>query len=935
MNFLPTGKGSLSHYPGGHVSSILFSKELTDVLKNVHDQIPANLDTALHSTIPPEAKDMLKRSNDMLKTFMDRLAGEFNLPKQGLHLKMGRYAPHGRYKPYIWGAFIPNKVKAPSHTTPQLYIFRSSRMFGWGLCPSDKARKDSTFMAIYKRILNENRTSVDALFAEGFVARTGDDDTSEHSSDIDAFFGSSTLLFERYYPTSNLPSEDEFEKAVLEDFKKLIPLYNKIVSACVVYDLLEKSSKSEDQAELFEKWDEWFDGANDVARQEVPEYLQTELGKEWDNLSHLWTIGRREALKAFDFAKRGMPIPEELIQALLFGRLRRTAYTGAWRSGVKESFAKILLAIDAFVQKYPNGCDDTQYDSLMERVKEICGFKVESFVTRFLCDLAPNVYLPYGQFTVSALRSTAKLLGQTPSKNLSDKNYESMCQEARRLCELVPDLPKEEKLYVFDHFLYWINLEYSGDKQSPKTQTTESISDSAHFWKISCGRTGRYSAIHKSKGLISIGWGEGLDPRKFDTLEQLHKAYESLGDQTYDAGHAARQCWTFAREIKKGDYIFGYGTGTVLMVGIDQGEYDFINVEKWAAEQDGFIASDHRHIRRVKWLSNTPVETIQLNPILKKKIERNQTIIPLTKEEGEEILNLAGVSEEVERSQPELSLSIDSLCERSLKSKSFFETIERRLLSKRQVVFFGPPGTSKTHIAKIFAEWFSQGGQVASVQFHPSYSYEDFIEGYRPSNDSTSNQFKLDTGVFKDFCKKALAAQPTRHVFIIDEINRGNLPQIFGELLHLLEYRNEEITLPYSKSPFVIPDNVFIVATMNSADRSIAMVDYALRRRFEFFTFPADSVSLRQFLEQHECKLPINNVVAFFEQINSVVGQELGKHYQVGHTYFMKTGLTEEGLRDIWNYSVLPLLEEYFFDNPRALEALDFDKLWTQGSIAA
>lgn len=917
------------------MSSILLSQELTEVLKSVLDQIPENLDTAAHSTIAHDAKDMLKRSNDTLKDFMDRLAGEFNLRKHGVHLKMGRYAPHGRYKPYIWGAFIPNSVKAPSHITPQLYIFRSSRVLGWGLCPSDKARKDSTFMATYKRILIENRKLVESLFSDGFSGRVGEDESGGHSDDVNALFNSSTLLFERYYPTSKLPSDAEFAKIVSEDFRKLLPLYSQIIATCVAQDLLEKNTKSSDQSDLFEKWDEWFDGANDIAKQEVPEYLQAELGKEWDDLAHLWTIGRREALKAVSLAKSGKTIPEELVQALLFGRLRRTAYTGAWRSSVKDNLSKILVEIESFSKNYPEGCSDDKFDGLIDRIKEICGFRVEAFVTRILCDLAPNVYLPYGQFTVPALRSAAKLLGQTPSKGLTEKNYESMCQEARRLCGFVPDLPKDEKLYVFDHFLYWINLKYGSEVQSEKEAVEASSLDEVKFWKISCGRTGRYSAVHKSKSLISVGWGDGFDPRNFESPEKLQDAYESLGDKSFDAGHAARQCWVFSREIKKGDYIFGYGSGTVLMIGVDQGEYDFVNVEKWAAENANLIDSDHRHIRKVQWLPVGPIETIQLNPILKKKLERNQTIIPLTRNDGEEILNLAGINEENVSVQSEPSMSIDTLCTRSLKPTSFFETIERRLLSKRQVVFFGPPGTSKTHIAKLFAEWFAKGGQVASVQFHPSYSYEDFIEGYRPANDNTSKQYKLDTGVFKDFCKKALAAQPHRHVFVIDEINRGNLPQIFGELLHLLEYRNEEITLPYSKSPFVIPDNVYIIATMNSADRSIAMVDYALRRRFEFFTFPADASTLEKFLEQHDCKLPIKSVLTLFEKINAVVGQELGKHYQVGHTYFMKSGLTEEGLRDIWNYSIMPLLEEYFFDNPRALEVLDFEKLWAQGSIAA
>ena len=300
---------------------------------------------------------------------------------------------------------------------------------------------------------------------------------------------------------------------------------------------------------------------------------------------------------------------------------------------------------------------------------------------------------------------------------------------------------------------------------------------------------------------------------------------------------------------------------------------------------------------------------------------------------------MAGVGDDLfeeVRGEDTRTLSLEDLCDQTSKAPEFFETLKRRLEAKRQVVFFGPPGTSKTHAAKLFANWFTNGeGLVKSVQFHPSYCYEDFIEGFRPANDKSGRQFALEPGVFKEFCKQALRNRDQKHVFIIDEINRGNLPQIFGELLYLLEYRDEEATLPYSKSPFSIPDNVYIVATMNSADRSIAMVDYALRRRFEFFDFPPDVNVLKNYLQSSDAKVDGERIISLFEKVNSVVGQELGKHYRIGHTYFMKPNLDENTLKELWQFSVMPLLEEYFFDNSQALELLRFESLWGKKAEAA
>jgi 5-methylcytosine-specific restriction protein B len=161
-----------------------------------------------------------------------------------------------------------------------------------------------------------------------------------------------------------------------------------------------------------------------------------------------------------------------------------------------------------------------------------------------------------------------------------------------------------------------------------------------------------------------------------------------------------------------------------------------------------------------------------------------------------------------------------------------------------------------------------------------------------------------------------------RFVLIIDEINRGNLARILGELILLLEYRDTPILLPYSGDVFRLPPNLYLIGTMNSADRAIALVDFALRRRFAFFNFQPRSDVLAKFLSDNPPKVSINLVLTLFEGLNKKIieSKNLGKPFAIGHSYFMERDLTEERLERIWQTKIEPLLEEYFYDSPGELE---------------
>ena len=252
----------------------------------------------------------------------------------------------------------------------------------------------------------------------------------------------------------------------------------------------------------------------------------------------------------------------------------------------------------------------------------------------------------------------------------------------------------------------------------------------------------------------------------------------------------------------------------------------------------------------------------------------------------------------------------------------------RELLDlKRQLILQGVPGTGKTHVARCLARLLTGGRDeaVRLVQFHPAYSYEDFVEGIKVRSVEVNGRhdvtYPVEDGLLCSFAAEAARRPSEPHVLIIDEINRGNLPRIFGELLYLLEYREQAVALPYSRREFRLPANLYLVGTMNAADRSVALVDQALRRRFSFLDMPPDAAVLRAWLAAHPPAAGPEfaaAVVGLFERLNVRLRADLGPQQQVGHSYFMVPDLDAGRLRLVWEHHVRPLLEEYFARAPGA-----------------
>lgn len=269
-----------------------------------------------------------------------------------------------------------------------------------------------------------------------------------------------------------------------------------------------------------------------------------------------------------------------------------------------------------------------------------------------------------------------------------------------------------------------------------------------------------------------------------------------------------------------------------------------------------------------------------------------------------------------------LTQCANEICIKEDEINRWKRTIER----KHQAIIYGSPGTGKTFIAQKIAQHLISDSEGFSelVQFHPAYTYEDFIQGIRPQSQNGQLTYSIVPGRFLEFCKKAESRKGIC-VLIIDEINRANLAQVFGELMYLLEYRDKEIPLAGGNS-FRIPSNVRIIGTMNTADRSIALVDHALRRRFAFIEIRPNYDVLRKYHEKRNTGFKVDGLIQVLQKLNLAIAD---KNYELGISFFLTEKLAED-IEDIWKMEIEPYLEEYFFDRLEKVDEFRWDKIEKQ-----
>ena len=394
---------------------------------------------------------------------------------------------------------------------------------------------------------------------------------------------------------------------------------------------------------------------------------------------------------------------------------------------------------------------------------------------------------------------------------------------------------------------------------------------------------------------------------------QSYTAYNEKGNK--------RRMFDCFESIKPGDLIIGYESSpnmkvTAIFECTAALHEDENEVQKIEFKIQRFLN------RTIAWEDLLQVESFKDAEVVK----NNQgSLYPLTKIQFDAILSL-----EYDYNIPKYNLE-------NLKSDSFvrdeqLEKIISTLKLKKNVILQGPPGTGKTFVANKLAYALlgeKDDSRIEMVQFHQSVSYEDFIQGYRPTEDGS---FKLKNGIFYKLCARALKNPEKPYLVIIDEINRGNLSKIFGELLMLIENDKRSsdyaINLMYSEtdeSRFYVPKNVYIIGTMNTADRSLAVVDYALRRRFAFFTLrPEFKDKFMNYLETWGISNKmINKIVTSLNALNKAISDELGIGFEIGHSFFTPTNdleFEEEWYKGIIEFEIVPLLQEYYFDDSNALQ---------------
>lgn len=369
-------------------------------------------------------------------------------------------------------------------------------------------------------------------------------------------------------------------------------------------------------------------------------------------------------------------------------------------------------------------------------------------------------------------------------------------------------------------------------------------------------------------------------------------------------------------DAKAGDLVIGYEAAPVKKI---------TAICRIAAEQDG----EEIYFEKMEGLVS-PVEYQTLRDcqeLEQMEFFRNPrgSLFKLTRDEYHFILDVIREENPVLPERVVDRYTKDNFLEEVYMTGADYDKLSAMLLHKKNIILQGAPGVGKTFAARRLA-WSIMGekdeNRIEFVQFHQNYSYEDFVMGYKPVED----RFERKDGVFYRFCQKAENQPGKAFFFIIDEINRGNMSKIFGELLMLIEkeYRGTKIALTYSDFPFSVPDNLYIIGMMNTADRSLAMIDYALRRRFSFFEmepgFHSEGFMRYQSGLNNE---KLNELIERVKELNQkiIADKSLGKGFCIGHSYFCnQTVCTDEWLDIIVNYEILPMLSEYWFDEPATLQ---------------